>query len=674
MIDKLFLILSLIVFQYSFGQTSYGKRCGLLAPESTCTKIEANGDITLTWTEVDDPNNTFLRYEIYSLESIFPLGILNTKTINSYTLDRTFINNHFYIGIVTLCNGSEVINYGDTIVKKALEGIKIDDGIELLQWNFQNNESNLVIQRDVNNANRWSTIDTIQNKILSFRDTVDVCNKNWLSYKIEIIENGCSSYTNLVSDSLKDSYSPIIPKIISAGYDTLNPGIQIQWNKNASNDVMGYILYLKNDNLSSTLDTIKHNNSTINTKYNFTNATSSITSEFRVAAYDYCISIAPKNQTSAQSEAVRTMLLDYQYDVCNRAINLNWNAYTHWEDIKLYRIYEKYDGKWTLIDSVSSLVYQKKLKPFKNYEFIIEAVTASNLKAFSSTINTYSNAPTPPIFHYTTNATIENNQVVINHIIDNTKGVKDLTLENIDNNLKKTIDKKKITSNTIQFIDTNVRPDLIPYTYQIQLIDSCNNPSIYSNIVKTILLNKNEVQDSSMTINLKWSEYIGFEGGIKEYAIYRKTNENEGYQLLKVIPNNILSYEDDLDNSEVNGEVCYYIQANESLNRYNLGSLSKSNTICAYITPRIYIPNSFTPGGTNPIFKPIVSNIDINTYKLSIIDRWGQLVFQTTDINKGWDGMIGNTTLSNGLYIYILLYQDSFGNQKNIRGLINLIK
>ena len=177
-----------------------------------------------------------------------------------------------------------------------------------------------------------------------------------------------------------------------------------------------------------------------------------------------------------------------------------------------------------------------------------------------------------------------------------------------------------------------------------------------------------------MTINLKWSEYIGFEGGIKEYAIYRKTNENEGYQLLKVIPNNILSYEDDLDNSEVNGEVCYYIQANESLNKYNLGSLSKSNTICAYITPRIYIPNSFTPGGTNPIFKPIVSNIDINTYKLSIIDRWGQLVFQTTDINKGWDGMIGNTTLSNGLYIYILVYQDSFGNQKNMRGLINLIK
>ena len=674
MIHKLFLLFSLIAIQYAFGQSTYGKRCGLIGPESTCTTIETNGDLTLTWTAVDDPNNTFLRYEIYSLESIFPLGTLNTKTVNSFTLDRTYINNHIYIGIVTLCNGSEVIQYGDTIIKKAIEGIKIDDGIELLQWNFQNNNSNLVIHRDVNNGNHWSTLDTLVNQSLQYRDTVNVCNKNWLSYKIEIIENGCSSFTNTVSDSLKDSYHPEIPKIISAGFDTLNPGIQIQWNKNLSNDVMGYILYLKNDNLSSTLDTIKYNNATINTNYNFTNATSLITSEFRVAAYDYCTSIAPKHQTSAQSEAVRTMLLDYHYDVCSKAIDLNWNAYTHWDEIKFYRIYEKSEGKWILIDSVTSLFYQKTLKAFKNYEFIIQAVTKYNFTAFSSIIKTYSNAPTLPSFHYTTNASVENNQVVINHLIDNTKGVKDLTLENLDSETKKIINKKEITSSSIQFIDSNIRPDLFSYTYQIQLIDSCNNPSIYSNKVKTILLTNNEAQDTSMTVNLKWSDYLGFDGGIKEYAIYRKTSEIEGYKLLNVLPNNILYYEDDLDNIELTGQVCYYIQANESINKYNFASISKSNSICAYFPPRIFIPNSFTPGGTNPIFKPIISNTDVTNYKLSIIDRWGQIVFQTLDINKGWDGMIGNTTLGSGLYIYMIEYKDSFGYIKNMRGLINLIK
>ncbi len=187
-------------------------------------------------------------------------------------------------------------------------------------------------------------------------------------------------------------------------------------------------------------------------------------------------------------------------------------------------------------------------------------------------------------------------------------------------------------------------------------------------------MTKNEVQDTSMTVNLYWTEYIGFDGGVKEYALYRKIDEHEGYKLLTVLSNNLRSYEDDLDYIIVNGQVCYYVQANESNNKYNFASSSKSNSICTYLKPRIYIPNSFTPGGVNSVFKPIISNVNIENYILSIIDRWGQLVFQTTDITKGWDGMLGNTILSNGLYIYTMEYQDSFGNQKNMRGLVNLIK
>jgi gliding motility-associated-like protein len=54
-----------------------------------------------------------------------------------------------------------------------------------------------------------------------------------------------------------------------------------------------------------------------------------------------------------------------------------------------------------------------------------------------------------------------------------------------------------------------------------------------------------------------------------------------------------------------------------------------------------YVPNTFTPDGDefNNVFIPYISgNIIPETYSMSIYNRWGELIFQTKDINIGWDG------------------------------------
>jgi gliding motility-associated-like protein len=63
--------------------------------------------------------------------------------------------------------------------------------------------------------------------------------------------------------------------------------------------------------------------------------------------------------------------------------------------------------------------------------------------------------------------------------------------------------------------------------------------------------------------------------------------------------------------------------------------------IKVYNGPEIYVPTAFTPGkdGLNDVLRAIPVGIKEFLY-FSIYNRWGQLVFTTTDPRKGWDGKI----------------------------------
>lgn len=67
-----------------------------------------------------------------------------------------------------------------------------------------------------------------------------------------------------------------------------------------------------------------------------------------------------------------------------------------------------------------------------------------------------------------------------------------------------------------------------------------------------------------------------------------------------------------------------------------------------------YIPNAFTPDGDgiNDVFKPVIFEDFVLSYRLQIYNRWGQLLFQTTDLNVHWDGGTGITYAEPGVYTW----------------------
>ena len=92
-----------------------------------------------------------------------------------------------------------------------------------------------------------------------------------------------------------------------------------------------------------------------------------------------------------------------------------------------------------------------------------------------------------------------------------------------------------------------------------------------------------------------------------------------------------------------------------------------------------YIPNAFTPNGDglNDSFKAIPRYDYVSKYYLSIYNRWGQRVYETTDINKGWDGTYKGSPCMLGAYIYRIVYKES-GQQpvenKVVEGTVMLVR
>ena len=78
------------------------------------------------------------------------------------------------------------------------------------------------------------------------------------------------------------------------------------------------------------------------------------------------------------------------------------------------------------------------------------------------------------------------------------------------------------------------------------------------------------------------------------------------------------------------------------------------------LTPGIYVPSAFTPNndGLNDTFRPILSD-EFVLKEFVIYNRWGQVIFRTSDIGAGWDGKKGGLLQSSGVYIWMVSAVDT---------------
>lgn len=89
----------------------------------------------------------------------------------------------------------------------------------------------------------------------------------------------------------------------------------------------------------------------------------------------------------------------------------------------------------------------------------------------------------------------------------------------------------------------------------------------------------------------------------------------------------------------------------------------------------IFVPNTFSPNGdgNNDVFE-IFGN-SINIVRLQIFNRWGEKVFETSDIHHQWDGYYKGELQPSGIYVYNLIYFSGISQvATNLKGSITLVR
>jgi gliding motility-associated-like protein len=95
----------------------------------------------------------------------------------------------------------------------------------------------------------------------------------------------------------------------------------------------------------------------------------------------------------------------------------------------------------------------------------------------------------------------------------------------------------------------------------------------------------------------------------------------------------------------------------------------------------LYIPTAFSPNndGTNDAFFAVGTDIDPARFSMQVINRWGNLVFETTDVNEVWYGKSNDASehfAQDGVYFYrVVVYSLSNpAERKEIKGAVSLMR
>ncbi|MDF1672784.1 MAG: PKD domain-containing protein, partial [Vicingaceae bacterium] len=101
-----------------------------------------------------------------------------------------------------------------------------------------------------------------------------------------------------------------------------------------------------------------------------------------------------------------------------------------------------------------------------------------------------------------------------------------------------------------------------------------------------------------------------------------------------------------------------------------------SHTVIVKGEHGVFVPNAFTPDfdGKNDGFSPKGFGISDVGYSFLIFDRWGEKLFETTDINTPWYGDYKNKLVPNGVYVWKLEFKDLNGHKHSQVGKVTIVK
>lgn len=116
----------------------------------------------------------------------------------------------------------------------------------------------------------------------------------------------------------------------------------------------------------------------------------------------------------------------------------------------------------------------------------------------------------------------------------------------------------------------------------------------------------------------------------------------------------------------------YTVTVTDAVNCSNTSQLQIEKSGCeSYVD----FPTAFSPNGDgiNELFRARYS-YDLKKFSLRVYNRWGEMVFETTDVSQGWNGLYKNVNQPIGVYVWVAEFAFLSGNRNTLSGNVTLLR
>jgi gliding motility-associated-like protein len=130
-----------------------------------------------------------------------------------------------------------------------------------------------------------------------------------------------------------------------------------------------------------------------------------------------------------------------------------------------------------------------------------------------------------------------------------------------------------------------------------------------------------------------------------------------------------------LDNAQdLDNQVYVYVVKANAVDG-GLGT-SVSNTIKVVKNPNLFYPTAFTPDHQGPAENEAfrVFGQYVQEFEMKIFNRWGELLYSTSNLNDSWDGTFKGAPMPEGTYAFIATITDDIGRTFHRSGSVVLLR
>lgn len=213
--------------------------------------------------------------------------------------------------------------------------------------------------------------------------------------------------------------------------------------------------------------------------------------------------------------------------------------------------------------------------------------------------------------------------------------------------------------NENEYTDPDVKTNELSYCYRLSYQNSCGQKVPASEPICTILLTK-------QLSTLSWTAESPLLSGVASYEV-SQTGTSGAQQQIPVEMNT--SYTVKLT-AQSDLEYSFQIRANS----VSPGLWSLSNIINYKRSVGVFVPDAFSPNGDgyNDILE--AKSNQLQSFNLSIMNRWGEVVFHSDDISNSWDGTINGENAPVGYYVYKMIFVDDIDQTVEKNGTFMLLR